>query len=445
VPIRLESLSLLFAYLLCAPVSAQVLPGQWVGDLYSVHLLSNQQYPYGKVLIDENDGIREYIPNVAKSGILPVHLDCFGTSIDSYWRDGILYTTARGCPERNEDGVEFSRLLFAKWEDDEWKLLGDYKNYTDNSLEAIPCGGGRFIVRSSNTDLVDDNRPDRTPFCLMRIPEGKAEARIERSIDHGQDGLREWMSDPNCFKLATYSEVAMTDGHAVLVNSSTSLYWVFSLEKASLVKAGSIFKGVTPDMVTEMGFKQAVLRVNPEKSGTVLVAAQEESLFVAEKEDADKEARGLWENVPPEQRYFTGGDYDWIYEFRDRRLEVIRERSPLIVWYRIHPENGRVEKLPVPPEGGSSFREGGGNDQWRPMPDGSVRMGDVDSALIERSATDRVVLEQGGKGQKQAGGATAPDAERDSTGLDQAGGAATCLVDEEPPLEGGGGAAPHGV
>jgi len=59
----------------------------------------------------------------------------------------------------------------------------------------------------------------------------------------------------------------MTDDHAVPVNGSAGLYWVFSLEKASLVKAGGTFRNVTPEMAAKGGSGQAALRVNPERGG----------------------------------------------------------------------------------------------------------------------------------------------------------------------------------
>jgi len=386
-------------FFFCVPASAQEEPGQWLGDLYSVMLLSNLQWPYGKVLIDEKDAIRDFMPNAANSGVFPAPLECFGAPFDSYWRDGALYTCAQGCPEKDEDGNVFWRLLFAKWEEGEWSFLGHYKRYSHRRelVKAIPCDGGRFIVVSDMSDFVSDGRQDCTPFCLIRIPQGKTEARLEASIGHGQDDLRHYMSDQVFFQLVWFSHVAVTDSHAVLVNPDTGLYWVFSLEKARLVKAGRIFKNVTPEMIAKGGFSQAVLRVNPEKSGTVLVAAQDESLFTRGKEDTWKEIRELWEKVPEESRGFMGVGYDWIFELRDRRKkEEIANKSPLIVWYRIHPDNGRVEKLTVPPEGASSFREEGKNDHWRPMPDGSVRMGDMDNALAERSITDKTVLKRAG-------------------------------------------------
>jgi len=182
-------LSLLCACLLFAPAPAQVLPGQWVDGLYSVHLLSERRHPYGKALIDGNDGIRRFTPSVAKSSVFPVPIACFGASRYSYWRGGALYTTAEGCPEKDADGAAFSRLLFAKREDGRWGHLGCCRNYTGDSLEAIPCGGGRFIVVSGGADLAGGGS-DRTPFCRMRIPEGGAEAGAEAPIGHGRDGLR---------------------------------------------------------------------------------------------------------------------------------------------------------------------------------------------------------------------------------------------------------------
>jgi hypothetical protein len=57
------------------------------------------------------------------------------------------------------------------------------------------------------------------------------------------------------------------------------------------------------------------------------------------------------------------------------RLKELAKLNPFIVWYRIYPENGKVEKLSSAPEGGAYFRNGWENDVWRPMPDGSVKMG----------------------------------------------------------------------
>jgi hypothetical protein len=46
-------------------------------------------------------------------------------------------------------------------------------------------------------------------------------------------------------------------------------------------------------------------------------------------------------------------------------------RSPHVVWYRIHPKDGRAERLSAPPEGGASTRAAGLGG--RPMPDGSLK------------------------------------------------------------------------
>jgi hypothetical protein len=167
----------------------------------------------------------------------------------------------------------------------------------------------------------------------------------------------------------------MTDGRATLVNRATGLYWVFSTEKATLIKAGCIFKQVTPEMAAAGGFHRAVLCAQPEKSGTVLLSTQDEGIFTAETEDAHREADALYENHEKMPHGVPHQTIDWIEEIRERRLEESKARSPLVVWYRIHPENGRVERLPAPPEGGSSIREVQDKDYWRPMPDGSVKMG----------------------------------------------------------------------
>jgi len=345
---------------------AQPEPGQWVGDLYHVHLFTEP--PYSKILIDEHDKIHKKIPNIAKLIDFPVPHRYRNSSSGSHWHNDRLYTIAYGANDKNEDGSLFRRLTFAKWQDDEWHFLGDYKTAIGNLLEVIPCDNERFIVVSRETDLTGNTGPMRSPFARMSILPGKKELRVDSSIDHGQDELRKYMSAPECFKMAWLSAIVMTDKYATLVNRSTGLFWVFSLEKASLVRAGNIFKKVTPEMIAKGGFPNPILRVNPEKGGTILIAAQEEDFFITETGNAHKEINELRDNNP------LMSDEDAL-KLLGRRQKQIVDNSPFIVWYRIYPENGKVEKLFEPPEGGSNLRDGGRNDVWRPMPDGSVKMG----------------------------------------------------------------------
>jgi hypothetical protein len=292
----------------------------------------------------------------------------------SFWRNNALYTLADGALEKDEDGSQFSRWTLAKWQDDKWHFVGDYKTYTMEILKLIPCDNDRFIVISCYNDLSNDTSLNRTPFHRMSAPAGKTELKLGAPLDHGMDELRKHMAEPACFELALLSHIVMTENHATLINFNTGLYWVFSLEKASLVKAGNIFKKVTPEMTAKGGFPNAILRVNPEKDGTVLVASLEEFFFMTETGDASKEIN--------EMIFMSEEDRGKIFK---RRRKELADRNPFIIWYRIYPENGKVERLDQPPEGGASLRDGGENDFWRPMPDGSVKMGDIEMTLIQKS------------------------------------------------------------
>jgi hypothetical protein len=275
--------------------------------------------------------------------------------------------------ETNEDGTITKRHIFAKWQDDVWSFLGEYKSANKmDMLVAIPCDNDRFIVVSRATDLTNNNRADRTPFAKMSLLADKKVIRLDGSIDHGQDELRQYMSDDKCFRLAIGCECVVTDSHAFLVNRNTGLYWVFSLEKASLIKAGHIFKQITPEVIAKNNFQfpvtnSPILCVNPEINGTLLVAGLDEAYFLTDTSNLDKEIEELSGN-----RSMTR---EGIINYYKKRMDEIALSNPYIVWYRIHPENGRVEKLEGAPEGGSLLREGGKNDGWRPMPDGSVKLG----------------------------------------------------------------------
>jgi hypothetical protein len=330
-------------------------------------------YPKGggrprPTFLDEANAVRSAIPNVMESASSLGLCDSCGDALWSYWHGGAIYTLADG-KEANKDGTTSRRHTFAKWQEGKWRVLASLRTGARELLGFVPCDGDRFIVISDETDLFDNKRQDRSPFCRVSLQEGREEMKLDFSIDHGQEGLRKYMVTPDCFKLAWYSKVVMTDNHATLVNRDTGMYWVFSMETATLVKAGSIFKGVTPEMVVSGGFDRAVLCVNPEKTGTVLVSAQDEALFLAEKEDVQSEAKALFAMYPDGRRD------EEILTHIERRMEEIRGRSSKIVWYRIFPDTGSVERLKEPPEGGASFREGWKNDVWRPLSDGSVKMG----------------------------------------------------------------------
>jgi hypothetical protein len=341
-------------------------PGQWVDDLYMVGII-----PKGAgntfVFIDEKGVIQKKIPSLSLDADFPTNGKHRSRLDRAHWFNDALYAFDYGSVEAKEDGSLFKRRAFAKWQEGKWHFLGNFETDEMELLDVIPCEGGRFIVVSCRQDLTGNKGPDRTPFARASFPGGKTDLRIGAPIGHGQDELQKYMQDEEIFALAWSSKIIMTPKHATLVNPSTGLFWCFSLEKASLVKAGNIFRKVTPEMVTKGGFPMSILCVNPEIDGTVLIAAQDENFFVTETGDAYKEINDMMENNPSMSE-------EEAHKILARRLEELARRNPYIVWYRLHPENGRVEKLGSPPEGAPIVRDGGKNDHWRPMPDRSVKV-----------------------------------------------------------------------
>jgi hypothetical protein len=377
--------------------------GQWVGDLYLVDNFTPifTGGTFERCFIDENNKIHKKIPNIAKAEDFPVSPKFLQYALSSLWHDDALYALISGNDhEENEHGSPFILHTLASWKDDEWHFLGRYKSFTKSfgSLKCIPCDNGRFIVISSDMDLSDN---EKTPFHRMSLPEGKTELRIDAPIDHGQEDLRGHMHLPKCFGLAYGSQILKTDRYAMLVNRRTGLYWVFSLEKATLVKTGNIFKKLTVEMILNGGFPKSILCVNPEKDGTVLISAQDEHYFVTETGDAIKEVNELSENG-----FLKSGEE--LSKWFALRFKELAERNPYIVWYRIYPETGKVEKLAYPPEGGTLHREGGKNDVWRPMPDGSVQMGWHEGMIKEMSEPDKKGDAAAGSKEEKAHSAALP-------------------------------------
>jgi len=369
--------------------------GQWVDDLYLVWVPLGP--PWRMAFIDEKNHIQKMIPPITQSSNLPVPYELFHSHVfargmySGIWHTDALYI---GMVEEedetqqiNEDGKRIRSLNFAKWQNDEWNYLGQYRGTDRSEFAFIPCSNDRYIIIHEEKDMTD-NRFDASPFT--RASFRRKELSFDSPIDHGQDDLQKYISNPNVYKLAYYSLRIVTNEHVTLVHPNTGLYWVFSLEKASLVKAGNIFKRITPEMVLKGGFQSAILCAGPEKEGTVLISALDEIFFTKTDYDLNKywddyhKERTEFMNNPPT---FTDEEYEERYKLFKETLEL-REKeqigiNPFIVWYRIYPENGRVEKLSAPPEGGTLHREYGKYNKWRPMPDGSVRIGYFDFEIAE--------------------------------------------------------------
>jgi len=109
-----------------------------------------------------------------------------------------------------------------------------------------------------------------------------------------------------------------------------------------LIKAGCIFEKMTPEMIAKHGKFQAILCVNPEKSGTILIAAQNEDYLVAETDDEFMKINELINNLID----IYGNDHDaFSLAWKEKNIDTLFEnadnglveRNPYIVWYRIYP------------------------------------------------------------------------------------------------------------
>jgi hypothetical protein len=381
---------LLFALLACTlSASAQInsSPGQWVGDSFLVFDTRGG----AAYMLDGNNTIKERIPYVTETTDSPI-LSALRSRRPIGWHNDGLYGVA-GADEKAVDGSLFRRFTFEKWQNKgpgegwEWDVVGSYKSTDGNLFKFIPCDNDLFIAVSAMTDINGNTGQDITPFARMSLNPANKEIRVISSIGHGQDELREHMSNPEYFRLAYFAWTIITDSHAILLNYSNGLYWVFSLENASLVKTGNIFKIMTPELMVKGGGYGgiAVLSAHPEKDGTVLISAREEAALSAEidsqKEMLEFEKLHKWGQ--PDQT-ITNSEFR---DFQDRLKNKVVGQNRWIEWYRLYPESGKAEKI-MNPEGAAIDREGGKNDPWRPMPDGSVKMGTLTPEEPKKAAPE---------------------------------------------------------
>ena len=374
----ISNLVRVFLVTCCLSALAQPTPVQWVGDLLFINNRNNGAY----CLIDENNILKQEIPFVANLTDFPLPQPLRSSEFVCGWHNDGLYAVLSGALEENADGSKFRRNTFAKWQNGEWDILGSFKmtddpkniRYIRNYLKAIPCDNDRFVVISGSTDLKGSYV---TPFARMSLNSATKEIRFDAFIDHGQDEIRDHMSKPEYFRLAGFtSHIIMTDSYATLLNWTTGMYWIFSLEKASLVKSGKIFKSMTVEKIAKVKTSTSVIMsAHPEKDyGTILISSREESAIDAEI-DLDEEMTEFMVKHRVGQPDSTVKYQDYSDLLDKRRKEVARQH-PWIVWHRLYPETGKIEKI-MNPEGAAIER----GDEfmktyfWRPMPDGSVKMG----------------------------------------------------------------------
>lgn len=367
----------ILATLYAVSMYAQVnrFPGQWVGDLFTVENMITMDVVY---LIDKDNVVTEKITSITglHDDDFPIPQDIRARKAGSGWHEDALHTLAfplNSTIERNEDGSLFRSYVFTKWQDGKWHYLGTYKTPYSNLLaKAIPCDDNRFIFISADVDVAGNTGLQRSPFASMSLNIEKREVRLRSSIDHGQHELREYMSKQNTFDLAFNSSIIITNKHATVLNYKTGLYWIFSRETASLKKAGNVFKRMTPEHIAKGGFSSAILCAHPQMDGSVLISTQMEAILLTQP-DWEAAMKALWDanGVGTPDAKMTV--QDWFALHQERQKTNI-EQSSGIDWYKLDPESGTVEKI-VPPIGASPDRDGGKNDLWRPMPDGSVQMG----------------------------------------------------------------------
>jgi hypothetical protein len=401
-PIFKHIVSASFSILLatfCTLGSAQRELGQWVGDSYLVKLwLGTLKDSTVYAFIDEEGRIQKTIPNVSKAVDFPAPLRYRNEYFYSCHLGDSFYTIAAGMRNSREDGSLFRRWIFAKYQEDEWHYLGQYKG-SDTLLHFIPCENGRFILISLDEDLTGAVGPRRTPFFRASFPPSGGELQIDAPIDHAQDGLHKYMGDRDYFSIAWLSKVIMTEKHAVVLSQGTGMYWVFSLEKATLVKAGNIFGKVTPERIGKGFYFWPILCANPEKDGTVLISARDEDHFMKQEGDFTTDFNKHMVSAQISAGGLMSSD---DLQKAANTFTTTNTHGSFVVWHRIHPESGKSEKLSDAPEGGTLLLVmKRGSENWRPMPDGSVKMG-WDEDAIRQQAKDLLEEEEPKKEESSA-------------------------------------------
>lgn len=130
------------------------------------------------------------------------------------------------------------------------------------------------------------------------------------------------------------------------------LFWVFSLEDGRLKRLIRLYDEVTDDDLRQDRKFEVVVHFQPQKDGTLLVAARvEEAVKALGKAmgKADLQARAMAQ---------PGADPALVMQtdqFLQRERDAIAVEYPFIAWYELDPRTGGKKRKVVPLAGGKEM------------------------------------------------------------------------------------------
>lgn len=330
-------------------------PGQWVakGFLFPT---GDPLHPTGTIL-DGKNRILEQLPSLKAQANAGLALPARPFHALGAFHQGLL---SRG----KETGRVVSRLY--RLERDQWQLEAELDYPKDRGLlRLLPCGENRYLGISTRDLREPLPSSGGSPFSLLH-------RNADNTLQVGS------VIDPKCSELAKggspygragLGKLVFTDHHATLMDLDSGLYWIFRLDKAQLAHHGRLYAKVSDQLLKADQVRKTILGIHPTPDGDLLIMARLEEVVVAGTPDPMKQA----------QTYLAqpGADPDHGFRLASEGQRQLVDRNPLVKWFRLDPETGALKVLPLPPPGGSEVLEAEQGYAWRPLPDGTLKMGPV--------------------------------------------------------------------
>lgn len=248
------------------------------------------------------------------------------------------------------------RLWFSGW-DGQREVLFEHKNNAWSEVAAVPSPdrkrrshlvplrNGRFLAFSPRDPELKPDQPSPWFFGVY-AKDDSGELRL-RTMETMSD--KAWHKDPNLRRmlLGLQASVVVED-HFVLCCPEYGQFWVFSLEDGRLRRTMEIYGGKAAKLLAGRSVPRMVTQFQPQKDGTLLIAARDEAVLDAIPELA---RRAELANQQVLGGPLSGDQIGAAGRFVEMQYQEMLMQVPQQRWFELDPATGSVKRRNPSPVG----------------------------------------------------------------------------------------------
>lgn len=334
----------------------------WEDD--KIVLIKEDMYAKNRIeVLGENDKIVRKIP-------APPRNDAPYPG-DLYFLDGRFFCT-RGKNVQIESGrIRIDEIL--EFVDERWVQLAHYR-HSHGLVRFLPIRNDLYIGATIHPHAIEVNGKSY-PFGLFKT-NAKSQLELTSVYDLGLEkpffNAKNEISYPSMSMSVMTHQSALT-GDQLVIASDYGHFWVFDLNKGTMVRSEKLFSSVTDKMLEKNALFPALLGFQPTRDGAILIASR--------CEDAVLYALNTHES--PVGKTITQFK-EWI--------GLTNSFNPTIRWSEFEPQTGKFRDVanPIGVPTQMKSTKGAFDFNWRFKTDGNLKFSKYSERYPEPSKEDLV-------------------------------------------------------